>query len=191
MPSSSDVMSRAREPACFGFSWTKASAAITNAAIEDFMSAAPRPYSLPSRMVGTKGSECHSDSGPVGTTSVWPAKQTTGACVPRRAHRLVTSPNFIGSHLKPAAASRLESRSWQPPSSGVIDLRPISSLARSSAFSSGIHVDLDVAERGATARGQDAFLLLLGGRRGGLAAGGRRLAGDLARGRLVDQPQHV
>ena len=54
------------------------------------MSAAPRPYSLPSRMVGTNGSECHSDSGPVGTTSVWPAKQTSGAALPRRAHRLLT-----------------------------------------------------------------------------------------------------
>src|SRR5262245_65523748 len=112
-------------------------------------------------MVGTNGSECHSDNGPVGTTSVWPAKQTTGWPAPRRAQRLVTALNFIGSHLKPAAVSRLASSSWQPPSSGVTDLRPISSLARSSASSSGIHVDLEVAERRAAPSGQAAFLLLL------------------------------
>src|SRR6185503_6856423 len=146
-------------------------------------------------MVGTNGSECHSLSGPVGTTSVWPAKQTTGLCVPRRAHRLVTSPKFIGSHLNPAAPSRLAISSWQPPSSGVIDLRPISSLARSSALTSlGIHVVLEVAEGGA-ARGEQAFLLFLpGGRRGrGLARMPRRagLPGDFAGGGLVDEPQHV
>ena len=38
------------------------------------MSDAPRPYSLPSRCVGVKGSLLHWSSGPVGTTSVWPAK---------------------------------------------------------------------------------------------------------------------
>src|SRR6185436_14458298 len=102
-------------------------------------------------MVGTNGSERHSLSGPVGTTSVWPAKQTTGLCVPRRAHRLVTSPKFIGSHLNPAAVNRLVINSWQPPSSGVMDLRAMSSLASSSA--SGIHVDLEVAERGSASGG--------------------------------------
>ena len=62
-------------------------------------------------MVGTKGSECHSDSGPVGTTSVWPAKHTTGLAVPRRAQRLLTAPNFIGSQRKPAFVRRAESNS--------------------------------------------------------------------------------
>src|SRR6185503_8646743 len=139
-------------------------------------------------MVGTNGSECHSLSGPVGTTSVWPAKQTTGWALPRRAQRFATSPNFIGSHSNPARARRWAMSSWQPPSSGVTDLRAISSLASSSApAGSGIHVDLEVAERAAAARRrEDAFLLLLLG-----PALRHRLAGDLARGRLVDQPQHV
>src|SRR5688500_1037400 len=138
-------------------------------------------------MVGTNGSECHSLSGPVGTTSVWPAKQTTGLALPRRAQRLVTSPNFIGSHWKPAVASRLAINSWQPPSSGVTDLRPMSSLASSSAETSGIHVDLEISEGRAARRGQDAFLLLLRSGAGGRFAGDlARLAGDLAGGGLVD-----
>ena len=51
--------------------------------MEPFMSAAPRPYSMPSRMVGVNGSLCHLSTGPVGTTSVWPAKQTSGVAAPR------------------------------------------------------------------------------------------------------------
>ena len=39
---------------------------------------------MPSRIVGTNGSECHSASGPVGTTSVCPAKHTSGRALPRR-----------------------------------------------------------------------------------------------------------
>ena len=70
----------------------KFSAAVTNAAIDAFMSQAPRPYSMPSRMTGTNGSLCQRSSGPVGTTSVWPAKHTTGRAVPRRAQKLSTSP---------------------------------------------------------------------------------------------------
>ena len=90
-----------------------------------------------------------------------------GCAVPRRAHRLVTSPKLIGSHLKPAARSRSAISSWQPPSSGVTDLRAISSFASSSALSSGIHVDLEVAEGGAGA-GRDSrpsFFSSLAGRR--------------------------
>src|SRR5688572_26811576 len=136
--------------------------------MEDFMSAAPRPYSLPSRMVGTNGSECHSLSGPVGTTSVWPAKHTTGRASPRRAHRFLTWPNGMGSHRKPAFCRCWERSSWQPPSSGVTDLRAISSRAR--ARVSGIHVDLEFVERCAAGGREDAFLLFL--RLGGV--GGRR-----------------
>ncbi len=56
------------------------------------MSAAPRPYRCPSRWLGTKGSLRQRSSGPVGTTSVWPAKASVGpARLPRRsANRLVT-----------------------------------------------------------------------------------------------------
>src|SRR3954463_575266 len=144
-------------------------------------------------MVGTNGSECHSDSGPVGATSVWPAKHTSGPVVPRRAHRLVTSPNGIDSQRKPIRSRRLAISCWQPPSSGVTDLRAMSSLASSSvppACPSGIHVDLEVVE-GTIARSgaRRSFLLLRRGRGGGRPAGAR--VGDFARGRLVDEPKHV
>src|SRR3954465_3785808 len=170
----------------------KVSVATTNAAMDDFMSAAPRPNNRPSRIVGTKGSDFHSSSGPVGTTSVWPAKQTSGRAGPRRAHRLVTSPRRIGSHLKSSFPRRSPIRSWQPPSSGVTDFRAMSSLA-SSSTASGIHVDLDVAELRAARGGEDAFLLLFllpapPWRRRSRRGGRRRRAGDLAGGSLVDQP---
>src|SRR3989442_1849593 len=144
-----------------------------------------------------KGSECHSLSGPVGTTSVWPAKQTTGCALPRRAQRLVTSPNFMGSQRKPALSRRAASSSWQPPSSGVTDRRAISSLARSRAPEpSGIHVDLEIVERSAAGGRKHAFLLFAAGLLSGLLGGGGRLrrqglAADLAGGRLIDEPQHV
>jgi hypothetical protein len=61
-----------------GWAATKASMAVTKAASEDFMSAAPRPKSMPSRSVGSKGFDAQASSGPVGTTSVWPANTTRG-----------------------------------------------------------------------------------------------------------------
>ena len=96
------------------------------------MSAAPRPNSLPSRSVGTNGSDSQRSSGPVGTTSVWPAKHTSGDAVPRRAQRLVTPPLASGSRRKPSGRRRAASTSWQPPSSGVIERRAISSRASAS-----------------------------------------------------------
>src|SRR5688572_24568714 len=174
-PSSSDVMRSETEPEWFGLSFTNASTATTNAAIEDFMSAAPRPKSLPSRIVGTNGSECHSESGPVGTTSVWPAKQITGCVPPRRAQRLSTSPKRIGSQRKPSGFRRSARTCWQPQSCGVTELRPMSSFASSSADSSGIHIELEAAEG-------------IVGLRHALRD---RLAGDLPGGRLVDEPEHV
>ncbi len=102
---------------------------VTKAAIEVFMSEAPRPYSTPSRMVGVKGSETHCSSGPLGTTSVWPAKHTTGASLPLRAHRLVTPLDSMVSNVKPSGARRAISRAWQPASSGVLDCLEIRSLA--------------------------------------------------------------
>ena len=68
------------------------------------MSAAPRAWSLPSLMVGTKGSVCHLSSGPGGTTSVWPASATSGRALPWRIQRLVTSPHAEG--LRPEAQRR-------------------------------------------------------------------------------------
>ena len=40
--------------------------------VPDFMSQAPRPYILPSRITGEKGGVSHISSGPAGTTSQWP-----------------------------------------------------------------------------------------------------------------------
>ena len=81
----------------------------------------------PSRSVGTNGSEFHASSGPVGTTSVCPAKHTTGRALPRRAHRLVTPLDAIVSQRKPSGSSRARRISWQPPSSGVGDRHAMSS----------------------------------------------------------------
>src|SRR5439155_807867 len=128
---------------------------------------------------------------PGGTTSVCPAKQTSGWASPRRAQRLSTAPKRIGSQRKPDLARRARRRFWQPPSSGVTDRRAMSSLASSSAPASGIRVDLEVAEGGAGAGRGQPFLFppgrgpLTGGRR----AGG--LAGNLPGRGLVDQPRHV
>jgi hypothetical protein len=66
--------------------------AVSIAASPLFMSAAPRPYSTPSRISGWNGCDFHSSSGPVGTTSVWPAKHNTGAAAPRTAQKLSTLP---------------------------------------------------------------------------------------------------
>ena len=53
-------------------------AAVTIAATDVFMSAAPRPNRLPSRSVGENGSLVQRSSGPGGTTSTWPARQAMG-----------------------------------------------------------------------------------------------------------------
>src|SRR5450830_620490 len=68
-PSSSLVMRKPMEPLWSGWAATNSSTATTIAAIEVFMSDAPRPNSLPSRCVGTNGGDCHLSTGPVGTTS--------------------------------------------------------------------------------------------------------------------------
>src|SRR5439155_10273836 len=133
------------------------------------------------------GSECHSPSGPGGTTSVCPAKQTSGWASPRRAQRLSTAPKRIGSQRKPDLARRARRRFWQPPSSGVTDRRAMSSLASSSAPASGIRVDLEVAEGSAGAGRQQAFLFLA--RRGALTRG--RRAGDLVCRLLLEKKQNV
>ena len=102
------------------------------AATDTFMSAAPRPNRSPSRSVGVNGSLVHRSTGPGGTTSTCPARQTSGAPVPRRAQRLRTAPRSIRSHVNPAAASRAPSSSRQPASSGVSERQAMSCFARSS-----------------------------------------------------------
>ena len=77
-------------------------------------------------------------SGPVGTTSVCPAKQTSGRAVPRRAHRLVTP---LATQRLAAEAERLEPRARSAPgsraSSGVSERRAISARASSSVARAG------------------------------------------------------
>src|SRR6185437_2359782 len=130
-PSSSDVMRSATDPRWSGFARTKSAAAVTKAATEVFMSAAPRPKSFSSRIVGMNGSERHFSRGPVGTTSVWPARTTTGFVSPCRIQRLVTSPKTITSGRKPRGARRSTMSCWQPSSAGVTDLRAMSAFASS------------------------------------------------------------
>ena len=151
-------MRKAMDKAGWGCTAKNSSTATTIAAIEAFMSAAPRPYSLPARCVGVKGWLCHCSSGPVGTTSVWPAKTSvlTGASENSEfaigsiaagagadcarglkpsnfAHKLVTrkfcGPLTMVSHLKPKGASRAIKMAWQFASSGVMEGREISCSA--------------------------------------------------------------
>ena len=104
-PSSSDVSSTAIEPRCGAERAARRSAAVIMAATDVFMSAAPRPWRWPSRSVGVNGSLVQRSSGPGGTTSTWPAKQTSGAPRPRRAHRLETPPRSMRSQWNPSGAS--------------------------------------------------------------------------------------
>ena len=172
-PSSSLVTSSASEPRASACAAANSSAATTMAAIELFMSAAPRPCSRPSRCVGTNGALRQAASGPVGTTSVWPAKTSrpASASLPgRTAHRLVTGapagPKTSVSQTKPCGRSRSAISAWQPASSGVSDGRAISaSASRSAAPSQGdasagqaataagrtgsaMHVESDLGEAG-------------------------------------------
>src|SRR2546425_1256224 len=126
------------------------------------------------------GSECHSPSGPGGTTSVWPAKQTSGWASPRRAQRVSTAPKRIGSQRKPDFSRRARRRFWQPPSWGVTARRAMSSLASPSPPASGIRVDLEVAEGSAGAGRQQALLFLArrGALTGGRRAGGKKRTGE-------------
>ena len=82
-------------------------------------------------MTGTNGSVRQSSSGPVGTTSVWPAKQNTGPPRPRLAQKLSTGPKRSVSTLKPRASSRSIINAWQPPSVGLTEARDINSCVSS------------------------------------------------------------
>ena len=82
-------------------------AAAAKAAMADFMSAAPRPYSTPSRISAPNGSRLPKPS-PGGTTSVCPAKQNSGAA---RSCPRVKIIDLVRSLL-------LERRRWQANPSG-------------------------------------------------------------------------
>ena len=105
-PSSSDVIKKPIRPLWCGCSAANCSQATTIAAKLAFMSAAPRPTRSVPTSVAWKGSDCHADWSPGGTTSVWPAKTSRGPWVPRVAQKLSTSAKRMGSQIKPAALSR-------------------------------------------------------------------------------------
>ena len=104
------------------------SAAVTIAATDVFMSAAPRPNRNPSRSVGVNGSLVHASTGPGGTTSTWPARQTSGAPAPCRAQRFRTAPRSIRSQAKPA---RCQAAPHQLQTAGIV--RRDRAAARSAA----------------------------------------------------------
>src|SRR6056297_305282 len=108
------------------------------------MSAAPRPRRYPSLITGSKGGCAQFFSGPVGTTSVWPAKASTGPPEPLRAQRLSVSPKRRFSPAKPRGANRDIISSWQPASSGVTDCRRIRSMASSRVGESVVCMQLFV-----------------------------------------------
>ena len=91
-PSSSLVIKKAMEPVISLFLSSSCSQAQTMAAMLLFMSAVPRPVIILFTIVGVKGSLLQFSTGPVGTTSVCPAKTNRGDCVPYLAHKLSTSP---------------------------------------------------------------------------------------------------
>ena len=132
-PSSSDVSRIAIEPRSIGSRATTRSAAVTIAATDAFMSAAPRPYRRPSRSVGVNGSLVHSldrtgrhDVDVAGEADERSRRCRDGptGCAPRRDRSARTrSP-------PPTAAPPAGSR--QPPSSGVIERHAMSCLARCS-----------------------------------------------------------
>ncbi len=126
---------RDRQPAWSGAARRNSSTATTKAAIEVFMSPAPRPYSLPSRWVGMNGSLVHCSSGPVGTTSVWPANTTVSAPAAGRApgpqvgDPKVARPAFDGFADEAQRRQPLAEQCLAAASSGVTEGREISCSA--------------------------------------------------------------
>ncbi len=79
-------------PLCFGCATTNSSVAVTIAASAALHVRGAAPVRDVRRDGGLKGSLFQSSSGPVGTTSVWPAKHSTGPPLPRVAQKLSTLP---------------------------------------------------------------------------------------------------
>ena len=88
--------------------------------------------------MGSNGGVCHWSTGPLGTTSVWPAKASTGLSEPRRAQKLSTAPKRMRSIVKPIASRRAIINSWQPLSVGVTEARPIRSWAKAMVGDKGM-----------------------------------------------------
>ena len=139
-PSSSPVISRLTEPAGVRPASSSRATAATKAATAPFMSAAPRPYSLPFRTSPPKGSTDHAFRSPGGTTSVCPAKQKFLPDVPRRAYRFSTGAVPGSSkrrrwQVKPSGVSAASSTPRAPESSGVTLGQRIRAWARATGSS--------------------------------------------------------
>src|SRR5688500_11931991 len=102
--------------------------AVIIAAIEPFISAAPRRNNKPSLMVGRKGSVFHDAELPAGTTSVWPARHKTGHEGLRVVQILVTVTIGIFSTVNPSVFNSAINSSWQPSSAGLTEGRAIRAL---------------------------------------------------------------
>ena len=100
-------------------------AATIIAASEPFISAAPRPNNMPSRMVGSNGGLIQRSASPGGTTSVCPAKANVSPC-PRHAQKFCVSAKSMRSTVKPIACKRSINKAWHPASSGLREGRRIS-----------------------------------------------------------------
>ena len=126
-PSSSEVSSSAIEPGADGCAATKASMAVTKAASEPFMSAAPRPYSQPSRSIGTNGSARPSCSTRAGRHDVGvPGEADQRARVAAARPEVGDAAGGDRLAANPSGARRAAISAWQPASSGVTDARAIS-----------------------------------------------------------------
>ena len=102
-----------------GCAATNCSSATTNAATLPFMSAAPRPYSTPSRTSGTNGSLDQASRARRHHVGMAEQHQRPDAPLPCVAHRLSTSPKRRCSQAKPQRSRRRQR--WQPASSGVTE----------------------------------------------------------------------
>ena len=142
------------------------SRATTMAATPPFMSAAPRPYSQPSRSVSAKGSLCHSSRGATSTASMWPLSsrlrpppepaRTAASCGrPAKsrpgATKRLPAPLDGGSHRSQPAPSAVRRRasercSFSSSRAGCPARRAVVSQATSSARSSH-RVTLRLARR--------------------------------------------
>src|SRR5690606_26189348 len=97
-------------------------------------------------MTGSNGSVRHSSRGPVGLTSVCPAKHSSGPASPCRAHRFSTGPKGKCSTRKPHAPSRSAMICRQPWSSGLTDGRRMSASVRASESAAVAASEVDEAQ---------------------------------------------
>jgi hypothetical protein len=193
-PSSSLVIRNAIEPRCAGCRATNSSQAVTIAASPLFMSAAPRPYSRPSRIDRLERVGMPVLERP-GGHDVGVAGEAEGRRVlvpPRVAQKLSTLPYRSRSTANPSCSSRAIITSWQPPSTGLTDWRAIRSCVNSSVALIEVGNSRRDAKKWAFIRRVRGRGKRFGGGPPGLPASGRRAAQrnaeKLAGAYTCDQP---